>query len=226
VSGVRPASEQEEPRAGAWLWRLTGRILGFYVRLVSRTARIEGSVTQDQVVFAFWHEANLAVGAVLFHLLANHRVVAFTTRGRRGMVVNALLESLGGVVVALPDEATRGSAASLVREVIAAAQDGLPVAVSSDGPLGPMHVAKPGAVIVAREAGLSIVPLAIAVRPAWRLNRRWDRQLVPLPFGRMQVVTGEAWSIGPHDRLRPTFERLQADLERVAAEADRLMAVR
>ena len=212
--------------AGAWLWRLSGRVLGFYVRLVSRTARIHGSITQDQVVFAFWHEANLAVGAVLFHLLADHRVVAFTTRGRRGMVVNALLESLGGVVVALPDEATRGSAAGLVREVIAAANDGLPVVVSSDGPTGPFHEAKPGAAIVARQAGLPIVPLAVAVRPPWRLNRRWDRQLLPLPFGRMQVVTGKAWNIGPDDRLRPALGRLQSELDRVAAQADRLMAVR
>lgn len=226
MSGVRPAREQEEKLAGAWLWRLYGRLIGLYLRTVARSARVDGPLTQEQVVFAFWHEANLAVAAALYRLRDEHRMVAFTTRGRRGMAINAMLESLGAVVVALPDQATRGSAAGLARDVVAAAKGGLPVSVSSDGPWGPHRVAKPGAVIVAREAGLPIVPLAVVVRPAWRLNRRWDRQLVPLPFGRLRVVCGEAWRIGPDDRLRPTVDRLQADLERVAAEADRLMAVR
>jgi lysophospholipid acyltransferase (LPLAT)-like uncharacterized protein len=86
-------------------------------------------------------------------------------------------------------------------------------------------VTKPGPVIVARAAGLPIVPVAVALRPAWRLNRRWDRQLVPLPFGRMQVILGERWTIDSHDRLRPTVERLQRSLDEVAADADRSMAV-
>jgi lysophospholipid acyltransferase (LPLAT)-like uncharacterized protein len=225
VTRIPPAREQEERLRAAWLWRQAGKFLGYYIRFVVRTTRFTGTIPQDQVIFVFWHEANLAVVSVLYGLLRTRRMVTFSTQGRRGMVVNAMAESMGATIVALPDRAGRGEAAGLARDLIDAARGGLPVGVSCDGPWGPYRVTKPGPVIVARAAGLPIVPVAVALRPAWRLNRRWDRQLVPLPFGRMQVILGERWTIDSHDRLRPTVERLQRSLDEVAADADRSMAV-
>ncbi|HEX9738263.1 MAG TPA: hypothetical protein VGA91_03450, partial [Candidatus Limnocylindria bacterium] len=43
--------------------RLAGRLLAWYLRLVSRTARI-GPVTREQAVLTFWHEYNLALFVV------------------------------------------------------------------------------------------------------------------------------------------------------------------
>jgi lysophospholipid acyltransferase (LPLAT)-like uncharacterized protein len=76
-------------------------------------------------------------------------------------------------------------------------------------------------VIVARECGLPIQPWAIATRPPWRLNGRWDRMIVPLPFGRMRIYQGEPLAVGDRDRLKPRLAALQAELDRVQALADR-----
>ena len=43
---------------------------------------------------------------------------------------------------------------------------------------------------MARESGIPIQPWAVAIRPALRLNGRWDKHLVPLPFCRMRVDEG------------------------------------
>jgi lysophospholipid acyltransferase (LPLAT)-like uncharacterized protein len=63
----------------------------------------------------------------------------------------------------------------------------------------------------------------VAIRPAVRLARRWDRHIVPLPFSRIRVVQGEPISVQPRERLRPLLARLQASLDGAAADADRRM---
>jgi hypothetical protein len=59
-----------------------------------------------------------------------------------------------------------------------------------------------------------------------RLTRRWDRQLVPLPFCRMRVDEAPLIEVGPRDRIKPILGHLQAELERIAELSDRRMAGR
>ena len=56
------------------------------------------------------------------------------------------------------------------------------------------------------------------------LKRRWDRMIVPLPFGRLRVIEGAIVEIGPRDRLKPRLAELQAELDRVQGLADGRMA--
>ena len=95
--------------------------------------------------------------------------------------------------------------------------------MSPDGPFGPYRRAKPGALIVAREAGLPIQPWAVAVRPPLRLRNRWDRHLLPLPFCRLRVEEAPPIRVGARQRLRPLLAELQAALDAVAARADERM---
>jgi lysophospholipid acyltransferase (LPLAT)-like uncharacterized protein len=108
--------------------------------------------------------------------------------------------------------------------VAALGRAGASLVISCDGPFGPYRVAKPGVAIVARESALPIQPWAIAARPPVRLNRRWDRMIVPLPFGHLRVIEGALIEIGPRDRLKPRLADLQAELDRVQELADGRMA--
>jgi lysophospholipid acyltransferase (LPLAT)-like uncharacterized protein len=144
----------------------------------------------------------------------------------RGIVMNSMLEAMGSGVVALPKEGNRAEAAKLAREMARIGREGLSLVVSCDGPLGPYRVAKPGVLIVARAAGLPIQPWAVSIKPPWRLNGRWDRHLVPLPFCRMRVDEGIPITIAPREPLKPRLAELQAELDRVANLADQRMAKR
>jgi lysophospholipid acyltransferase (LPLAT)-like uncharacterized protein len=213
----------------AWLAGLCGRAMAAYARLIALTARSHGpAITQDQVVFAIWHESNLAALSAALKLRANPRVVSFSTRGFRGVVMNTMLEALGGGFVALPDEGrqSRAEAGRMSLELARVGRGGDSVVVSCDGPLGPYRVAKPGALLVAREAGLPIQPWAVAIRPAVRLRGRWDRQLLPLPFCRIRIEEGPQITVGPRERLKPKIADLQSVLAEVAERADRRMAHR
>ena len=76
---------------------------------------------------------------------------------------------------------------------------------------------------MAREAGLPIQPWSVSVRPPFRLAGRWDRMLVPLPFGRIRVHEGIPLRVAPREALKPRLGELQAELARVADQSDRRM---
>jgi hypothetical protein len=207
----------------AVLARVAGGLLALYVRLVAATCTVRGPVTQDPVVLACWHEYNLAA-AIAAHRRRRHRFhVSFSTRGFRGKVMNAMLADLDAGSVALPDPDARAEGARLSLEMARLGREGASLVVSPDGPLGPYRRAKPGALIVARESGLVLQPWAVSVRPPLRLGRRWDRQIVPLPFCRMRVEQGEPIAIAAREPLRPRLAVLQAELDAVSARADRRM---
>ena len=72
------------------------------------------------------------------------------------------------------------------REMFRLLRDGNDIGVSPDGPSGPLYSFQPGAVAIARKAG---VPLLFSIPNcsfAWRLPT-WDRHLVPPPFARIDL---------------------------------------
>jgi lysophospholipid acyltransferase (LPLAT)-like uncharacterized protein len=210
----------------AWLARFFGRCMAAYVWLVARTCRVSGPpVNQEQAIFAIWHESNLAATIAARKLRRERNPVVFSTRGFRGVVMNTMIRSLGADVVTLPDEgaATRGEATSLSREMARMGREGRTLVISCDGPFGPYRVVKPGVLIVARESGVPIQPWAVASRPPLRLQGRWDRMIVALPFGRLRVYEGEIIRVAERDRIKPRLAELQAELERIQQLADRRM---
>jgi lysophospholipid acyltransferase (LPLAT)-like uncharacterized protein len=197
--------------------------MAWYVALVARTARISGPpINQEQAIFAIWHESNLVSAIAARRLRQDQNPVVFTTRGFRGIVMNTMLRFLGADVVALPEEgaASRGEATSLSREMARLGRAGRSLVISCDGPSGPYRVVKPGVLIVARESGVPIQPWSVASRPPLRLDRRWDRMILALPFGRLRVYEGEIIRLAVRDRIKPRLAELQAELERVQELAD------
>ena len=199
-----------------------GHGLAWYIRLVGATCRLRGAmVTQDQVVLAFWHEYNLAAAIAAWRMRGHQRHVSFSTQTFRGDVMSTMLAALGSGSVQLPAEGERSEAARLSLELARVGREGASPVVSPDGPLGPYRRAKPGALIVAREAGVPLQPWAVAAHPALRLRGRWDRHVVPLPFCRLRVEEGEPIGVRPREPLRPLLTRLQAALDDAASRAGR-----
>ncbi|PZR61061.1 MAG: hypothetical protein DLM71_09325 [Chloroflexi bacterium] len=222
AAGPAGAPDDAPPIRLVAIARLLGIALAGYMRLVAATCRLSGSVTRDQVVLAFWHEYNLTALSAALKVRADLPHVSFSTRGFRGVVISTLLErSKARVrVLALPDEADRAGGRRFALSMAALGREGCSLVVTPDGPFGPYRVAKPGATIVARAAGLPIQPWAAAASPAIRLTARWDRQLVPLPFSRIRIVPGERQMVEER-RLGRSVDRLQAELDRVSAVAER-----
>lgn len=60
-----------------------------------------------------------------------------------------------------------------------------------DGPKGPLHEVKPGAVFLAKKSGAPLIPMTSSANPAHIFTRAWDLFLLPWPFAKGAVIFGE-----------------------------------
>jgi lysophospholipid acyltransferase (LPLAT)-like uncharacterized protein len=182
--------------------------------------------TETPMVFAFWHEGILALGwyTVRLHKLGA-KVSYLISPSVDGELGVQILAKFGGVAVR--GSATRSGVSALRGLYRAIRRDGNSPAITLDGPKGPLHFCKPGAVMIARMAGVPVAPMACAARRAWR-PRTWDRHLVPMPFTKVVITVGEPYTIaadgGDHDleEQRSVLEmRVNGLLEEAEARAHR-----
>ena len=84
--------------------------------------------------------------------------------------------------------------------MIRAVRGGADAAFAVDGPRGPLHSAKRGALVVAERARAELVPVACAARRTWVLHQAWDRFEIPLPFTTVAIAVGRARRFEPSER--------------------------
>lgn len=140
-----------------------------------------------------------ATGPTLFVLWHNRLFIAghIARAFRDGRPLHALISSsrdgawLTGFFATMGLKAVRGSSSQggreAVGELIQVLRDGGDAGITPDGPRGPIYVAKPGALLVARRSGALIEMLGVNYESSWRL-RSWDRFLLPRPFSRVHLV--------------------------------------
>lgn len=193
-AGKFPTSEAghqrlPRPRLAA---RLAGRFFARLLRLAGASwqrqaegldALDESLARGEKVLAIFWHGGYVP----LFFLFAGRHARIFSSRSFRGEVIAEICCQFGYAGGPIPDPAG-GTARDAVRRAL----DGCRfAALAIDGPLGPFHVVRPGAVRIAADLGFVVLPVAAAADRSWTLNGRWDRMEVPRPFARLSLVCGE-----------------------------------
>ncbi|MCB9758713.1 MAG: DUF374 domain-containing protein [Alphaproteobacteria bacterium] len=184
-------------------------LLAVAVRLLAATWRVErvgreamdAALARGPVVFAFLHGDQLA-------LIPLHRdlpAVGMASRSADGEWVAQVIVRLGFGVVRGSSSRGGAEAFQVCRRVMG---EGLSPALAVDGPRGPAGAPKPGAAALAAQEGAPLVWLRAQASPSLRL-RSWDRFCIPLPFARVQVVTGV---IPPQPDPGPLTEALRAAL--------------
>lgn len=193
------------------------RALGFSWRIrVDGAAELERARgVSPNVIFAFWHGRLLP----LSFTHRNRRIHVLASEHRDGEMLGRTIRRLGFGHVR--GSSTRGGARAIL-ELAAAVRSGHDLGLTVDGPRGPRHQVKPGAIEVARRTGAAIVPITSA-SSRHRVFSSWDRFELPYPFTRVVVRYG-APVVVPPDADRAEMERrrleLEATLIRITAEAD------
>lgn len=140
----------------------------------------------ERFLYIFWHEGLLAPLATP----ANIRVLI--SQHTDGEVIAQICQRLG--IGVIRGSTARGGSQALL-EMIRSASDAH-LGITPDGPRGPRRELKPGAVVVASQSGLPIVPVGIGFARAWRAGS-WDRFAIPWPFSTIVGVIGEPMPIPP-----------------------------
>ena len=189
------------------------------VRLVWATFRFEVHgdekvrellAAQEPVVFAFWHEGILIITRYMAQLQKNGFNVTFlispSVDGEFGVQMLARFGS-----TAVRGSARRSGATALRGLYRAIRRDKASPGVTLDGSKGPRRYCKPGAIMVARMAGVPLVPIACAASRGWRA-RSWDQHLIPKPASTAVIVFGEPYVV-PKDMDDDALEAHRSDLE-------------
>jgi lysophospholipid acyltransferase (LPLAT)-like uncharacterized protein len=194
--------------------------LTFYllVRLIGRTVRfrVEGWEHWEAAqrgggrpIQAFWHDRIL----LATYYFRGRGIVVMTSRSFDGEYIARFIQRLG--YGAARGSSTRGGVGALV-EMIRLVRAGCPAGFTVDGPRGPRHVAKTGALLLAKKTGQPVLPFAVNPEKFWAL-KSWDRFRIPRPFTRATVRIAPPLYV-PADADDSALEELRQRLQRALEE--------
>lgn len=174
-----------------WLWATALRLQALtWRKRLAGLDRIDAMLAARQRFIAvFWHGKY----APLFALVRAPGGCIFTSRSFRGHVISEVCRQFGFRAVEIPD---RGGDAALA-QMRAALADAPAGAIAVDGPLGPYHAVKRGAIELASGLGFALVPVSVASRRKRVAAGRWDRMEFPAPFTTVHLEVGEPIAVPP-----------------------------
>jgi lysophospholipid acyltransferase (LPLAT)-like uncharacterized protein len=200
------------------LWFVSN--LGYLaIRLIGPTLRFTVSIEEggpekphfDPSILVFWHRCVFPAT----HFFRERGMAVMTSQSFDGEYIARIIERFG--YSAPRGSSSRGGVRALLSMHKVIDQD-LSVAFTIDGPRGPMYVAKPGPVLLARNTHAPICCFYIAVEKAWVL-KSWDQFMIPKPFSKAFVriaklihVPAETGSAGLgeyHAEMQATLDRIR-----------------
>lgn len=199
-----------------WLLSLLARL---YIRFLGLTSRvtIKGeSRHRGPAVYALWHRQEV----LMIWLHRNQGLCGLVSQSKDGEYMARILLGMGFNVIR--GSSTTGGSQSL-RALTKAARAGYSIAVTPDGPKGPIFKVHPGIIFIAQKAGVPIIPAACALSKK-KILRSWDKYQFPLPFGRIEAVYGEPIHVAETDDLAAKSQEIENRLNALTEEAEKLLA--
>ena len=201
-------------------------LMGLGIALLRSTLRVEvlhGRHYTDlqarrvPILFALWH------GRMYLPIDAHRHqsIVTMASKSLDGDIVARWLENNGYLVTR--GSTSRGGSEAL-RRMVRQVRLGHNVALTVDGPRGPVHVVQAGVVRLARITGAWILPITFS--SSWPLFlRSWDRYLLPKPFSKNVVAYGEPFAVSKLMSDEAALEKIRASLDEVTAAADKVAGI-
>lgn len=179
--------------------RLLAGLIYLVIRLISLTLRwrlhdptnVIGRTINRPVIFCAWHN-RLALALPAWRRFVQvrqpaRRIAAIASASRDGTLVAEILRRFGAQPVR-GSSSRRGLHALL--ELVEWAKLDYDLAITPDGPRGPLYSVQPGVASLAQMTCLPILPLSYSLTRKLTL-KSWDRFQIPLPFSRCDLHLGD-----------------------------------
>ena len=200
-------------------WLIT-RILLVLIRFTGRTTRLQSlnhevlKSTQKKygsVIVATWHQ-NIYFS---IWLLRKQELTALISSSDDGEAIYEIFAHYN--YQAVRGSTTRGGIKAL-KKLIKLQKKKKSVAITPDGPLGPPGKIQSGVILLAKYAGVPIIPWHYEANHQWNLNS-WDRHKIPKPFSKIIEVFGEPFHVPknlPTEDVPIFCEKLEKILKEIA----------
>lgn len=162
---------------------------GFAVNVLLKTVRLEKvnhshveelSGTGKNFVAAFWH-GSMALG---WYINRNQNFSALVSKSKDGDVLANLLKGWNYKVVRGSSHIGGKEALGLMLELT---RQKFSLAITPDGPTGPIYKMKAGAVVTAKKSKIPLILIGIGIKKKITL-KSWDSFEIPKPFTKAVVL--------------------------------------
>ena len=184
-----------------------------FIRLTGVTAKISwvGKEIVDEmiesshpfIICAWHHDIYFSTW-----LLKEMNLTALISSSRDGEYINQVLSGFG--FRAVRGSSTRGGIGAM-KQLVRCLKEGQPIAITPDGPQGPIHKVQEGIIALAKMTGAPIIPWRYEGNSFWNLNS-WDNHKIPKPFSMISSVFGQPFYI-PKTASNSDFEKYCQQLE-------------
>jgi len=199
-------------------------LLGRVVSAVCSTLRVEriNSMYADEalekkehMIFAFWH------GTMLYpwYKLRNNKMLALISQSKDGELLARTLKHWDYKVAR--GSSSKGGSDALDMMIDYAVKDGS-VCLTPDGPRGPVHAFKAGAVVAAKKSGARLIMIGAAYEKNRKL-KSWDKFQLPKLFSRVRLVYSDPVMIdrnAERETVSMIIKECEEKLKRLQTEAE------
>ncbi len=134
----------------------------------------------EKLIFCLWHDELFPLPKVKKQL----DIVTVVSPSVDGTVLARVLEGLG--LRTVRGSSTRKGVNALLNAVKLMKNEHVHACITLDGPKGPRHVVKDGALFLAFHADAFLVPVRISIEKAYCFNT-WDKFKIPFPFSKIKI---------------------------------------
>lgn len=213
-------------RVMSWKRKLSYAIIRPIVKLLMSifwwTCRVEKIIGDEHaqqliekgspIIPCYWHQMHIFGSWYMRKLQKRGLKIGFlVSPSVDGEVPAKIVESWGAV--AIRGSSNRTGARALKDMYSTIVKDRVSPVTTPDGPTGPVHEFKQGAIMLAQLTQSPMLPIAYAANKFWEL-KTWDNFIIPKPFSRIIIAVGE-----PH-HINKKLNAEEMEKARVAMEKD------
>lgn len=157
------------------------------IKIVNGESVSKAVYDKRNFVAAFWH-GSMMIGWYIYRM---KNVAALVSQSKDGEVLASVLEKWNYHVVRGSSSIGGHEALDIMVELM---QKNYSLAITPDGPRGPIHKMKAGTVVAAKKSSVPLFLAGIGIKNKIVL-KSWDRFEVPKPFTKVVVVYSDPISI-------------------------------
>jgi lysophospholipid acyltransferase (LPLAT)-like uncharacterized protein len=196
--------------------KLTWLIILFFgktgrIQVTNRNAWKELVASPQGFIIVAWHGKML----LPIYVHRNLGILAMVSEHRDGEMIARTVHRLGYETVR--GSSTRGGTKAF-RQMLKELKKGKISTILPDGPRGPRHYFKLGAIVVAQRSGAPILPMTFAAKKSIRL-KSWDRFMIWLPLSKLQLIYGSPITI-PRKCSAEELEQYRVKVEQTMIEME------
>lgn len=174
----------------------------------------------EPIIPCYWHQMHIFGSWYMRKLQKRGLKIGFLiSPSVDGEVPAKIVESWGAV--AIRGSSNRTGARALKDMYNTIIKDKVSPVTTSDGPTGPIHKFKQGAILLAQLTQSPMLPIAYMASHYWEL-KTWDKFIIPKPFSRIVITVGEPHYIDKKSNAEKMEEeriKMETDMNELIAQA-------